>query len=81
MSTKYSVRSSCDRLFAEYPLAIRHTHCSGLIRSMILMLEDGGAARFYVLSHNHGERGSIYSLFPWPAGLRTKSFLLFTGLL
>jgi hypothetical protein len=68
MSTKYSVRSSCDRLFAEYPLAIRHTHCSGLIRSMILMLEDGGAARFYVLSHNHGERGSIYSLFPWPAG-------------
>jgi len=35
---------------------------------MILMLEDGDTARFYVLSHNYGEHESIYSLSPWPAG-------------
>jgi hypothetical protein len=68
MSTKYSVRSACDRLFSQYPLAIRNARCSGLPRSMILTLEDGDIAKFYVLSRSHGEHGLIYSLFTWPAG-------------
>lgn len=68
MNTKHSIRSSCERLFAEYPLAIRHTDCSGVIRSMVLMLKDGDTARFYVLSHSYDEHETIYSLSPWPAG-------------
>jgi hypothetical protein len=68
MGAEYSVSDACDRLFSEYPLAVRHTNCDGLIRSMVLMLEDDGAAKFNVLSHNHSAQGAIYSLFPWPAG-------------
>jgi hypothetical protein len=68
MTTISSLYRRCGDLFAQYPLAIRRPHCSGHIRSMILVLEDDGTARFYVLSHNESERGPIYSLFDWPAG-------------
>jgi hypothetical protein len=68
MSAEDSVRGACDRLFDQYPLAIRNPHPAGLVRSMVLMLEDDGVARFHVLSHKHGEDGPVYSLFAWPAG-------------
>src|SRR5215469_1496376 len=66
MSADDSVPSTCDRLFAQYPLAIRNA--AGPVRSMILMLNDDGTASFHVLMHKHGADGPVYSLFPWPAG-------------
>jgi len=68
MSTTYSVHSACERLFDQYPLAVRNARCSGHAQSLVLMLEDEGIARFHVLSRSHGERRPFYSLFCWPAG-------------
>ena len=68
MSATYSVHSSCERLFGQYPLAIRNARSGGHVQSIVLMLEDESVARFYVLSRSQGERDPFYSLFPWPAG-------------
>jgi hypothetical protein len=59
---------ACRTLFARYPQAAGTVDPSGTVYSMVLMLPDGDDAGFFVLSHQHGESGSSYSLWSWPAG-------------
>jgi hypothetical protein len=63
-----SLYEACHELFAAYPLAARALNHSGTIRSMVLMLQDGDNAGFFVLSNDCGEGRPSYSLRPWPAG-------------
>jgi hypothetical protein len=63
-----SLHEACDELFAGYPLAVEPVNDGGrIIQSMVLMLQDGNDARFYVLSRDGGQ-GTSYWFRPWPAG-------------
>jgi hypothetical protein len=63
-----SLPEACDELFADYPLAVEPVEDSGrTIQSMVLMLQDGNDAQFYVLSRGGGQ-GASYWFRPWPAG-------------
>lgn len=63
-----SLPEACDKLFAGYPLAVEPVDDGGrIIQSMVLMLQDGNDARFYVLSRD-GDQGTSYWFRPWPAG-------------
>jgi hypothetical protein len=57
----------CHWLFAEYPLAAEAADESGLVRSMVLLLADGGDARFFMLVAGGTEGQRSCSLFPWNA--------------
>jgi hypothetical protein len=62
-----SVYEKCHDLFATYPLAVRAADDSETIHLMILMLQDGDAARFLVLSDDRRDGASRYALRPWRA--------------
>lgn len=64
-----NVYEACRELFADYPLAIEAADDDGkIIYRMVLMLQSGDTAQFFVLSHDSGEDRSCYSLCPWPTG-------------
>ena len=60
-----SLYETCGELFADYPLAVRVADWEGTVRSMVLMLQDAGNARFFVLTHDRGDGRPFYSLGPW----------------
>src|SRR6266481_7605868 len=63
-----SLYEACHNLFTSYPLAAKAVNQSGTVRSMVLMLEDGDNAGFFVLSNDcHLDKPS-YSVWPWPDG-------------
>jgi hypothetical protein len=59
---------ACHELFSGHPLAARDVNLAGTIRSMVLMVCDGGQAWFFVLSQGCGYDMPVYSLCPWPCG-------------
>lgn len=62
-----SLYETCQQLFVDYPLAAGDVGESGFIRSMVLMLPEGGNASFFMLmAYQHG-RTAAFSLFPWRA--------------
>jgi hypothetical protein len=63
-----SLYSDCGELFANFPLSARHMDASGSIRSMVLILRDGGEARFFILAQSCGDGPPLYSVASWPAG-------------
>src|SRR5579862_5873954 len=64
-----SVYEACAELFADYPLAVRVADWEGTVRSMVLMLQDGGDPRFFALRHDRGDGRPFYSLSPWRTGI------------
>lgn len=59
---------ACQELFSRYPLALRVSGQDSSVRSMVLMLADGGEPRFFVLSHGCDDGWCGYSIGPWPTG-------------
>jgi hypothetical protein len=59
---------ACHELFADYPLAADAVDDSGAILSIVLVLQDGDDARFFVLLQDRREGELHYSLRLWPAG-------------
>jgi len=59
---------ACQELFSRYPLALRVSGQDSSVRSMVLMLADGGEPRFFVLSHDCDNGWCGYSIGPWPTG-------------
>src|SRR5215475_6310677 len=69
MSSTSALYKKCHDLFVGYPLAATAVNRDGrTISSMILMLENGDGARYFVLWHDCGIDGSPYSLCRWRAG-------------
>lgn len=68
MTRTNTLYEACHELFDNYPPAVTAVDCGETIRSMVLMLQDSDAARFFVLSHFQGGGGPFYSLCPWPSG-------------
>ena len=64
-STLYEV---CQSLFENYPLAVMPSDCDQSIRSMVLLLQDGDDAKFFVLSHGQSGGRAFYSVGSWSAG-------------
>jgi hypothetical protein len=63
-----SLYEVCHELFTGYPLAAEASDQGGqIVRSMVLMLRDGGGARFFVLGQESREGRPSYSLRPWGA--------------
>jgi len=62
-----SLYETCHELFAEYSVAAEAIDESSLIRSMVLLLPDGGDARFFVLTADRTMGRTSFSLFPWRA--------------
>src|SRR5689334_13308974 len=62
-----SIYERCHDLFAMYPIAVRAANDSETIHLMVLMLQDGNAARFFVLSNDRSLGASRYALRPWRA--------------
>lgn len=58
----------CQKLFSDYPLASRIVNRGRTVRSMVLMLQSGDDAGFFVLSGDGRNAKRSYSLWPWPAG-------------
>lgn len=63
-----SLREACHKLFIDYPLAVTVINRSGTVRSMVLMLQDGDDAGYFVLSSHRGEGRPPFSLWSWPDG-------------
>jgi len=63
-----SLYEACHDLSTSYPLAAKAVNRSGTVSSMVLMLEDGDGAGFFVLSSDCREAAPSYSVWPWPAG-------------
>ena len=59
---------ACQELFSRYPLALRVSGQDSSVRSMVLMLADGGEPTFFVLSHDCDDDWCGYSIGPWPTG-------------
>jgi hypothetical protein len=60
-----SVYERCHDLFAMYPQAVRAANHSETIHLMVLMLRDGDAGRFFVLSDDRRDGASQYALRRW----------------
>jgi hypothetical protein len=60
-----SLYNACLELFDRYPLAAETLNGNEPTRSMILMLQDGDDARFFVLSADYREGRASFSLSPW----------------
>ena len=63
-----SLYDRCRGLFAAYPLAVQPVNRSRTMRSMILMLQDGNHAGYFVLTHDFSRPGSVFWIWSWPAG-------------
>ena len=68
MAVTTALDEACHELFSGHPLAARDVNLAGTIRSMVLMVCDGGQAWFFVLSQGCGYDMPVYSLCPWPCG-------------
>jgi hypothetical protein len=68
MARTFSLYEECHELFAGYPLAVKAVDHSGIICSMVLMLENGDDAAFFVLLRDYREGMPSYSVSPWPEG-------------
>jgi hypothetical protein len=66
VSRTNSLYEACHGLFATYPQAARAVD-SG-VWSIVIMLEDGPNAGYFVLSQDCGKGKPVYSFWPWPAG-------------
>lgn len=63
-----SLPGACGELFDSYPLAVEPVDDGGrILQSMVLMLQDGDDARFYVLSRD-SDQDTSYRFRPWPTG-------------
>jgi hypothetical protein len=60
-----AVYRMCQKLFADYPLAISVVNDGDAYRSMVLVLKNGDGAKFFVLSCDYEDARPIYSLRPW----------------
>lgn len=63
-----SLYEACQKLFTDYPLAVRTVNRSGTVRSMVLMIPTGDDEEFFVLSCDRGGGEQSYELWAWPAG-------------
>jgi hypothetical protein len=63
-----SLYEACQKLFADYPLAIRIVSRDGTVRSMVLMLQHEDQTGFFVLSGDYRNGKQAYSVWSWPAG-------------
>jgi hypothetical protein len=63
-----SLYEACHELFTGYPQAARTVNENGTVLSMVVMVQDGDHAGFYVLSQDQGNGEPSYCLWPWPAG-------------
>lgn len=63
-----SLHEACRNLFSSYPLAAKAVNRSGTVQSMVLMLEDGDNAGYFVLSSDSRRAEPSYSVWPWPDG-------------
>jgi len=68
MTHTSSLYETCHELFVAYPLATSAVNRSGTVRSMVLMLEGGEDAGFFVLVRNCRASTPSYSLWAWPRG-------------
>jgi hypothetical protein len=68
MTHTSTLYEACQSLFDNYPLAVMPSDCGQTIRSMVLLLQDGDDAKFFVLSHDQSGGRAVYSLRSWPAG-------------
>jgi hypothetical protein len=62
-----SAYQACRDLFNGYPLAVSAVNHVPTMQSMILLLQDGDDARFFVLLRIRGEGRPAYTLSPWRA--------------
>ena len=63
-----SLFQACREMFDSYPQAARTVNESGTVLSMVVMLQGGDHAGFYVLSQDGGKDRPTYLLWSWPAG-------------
>ncbi len=63
-STTYE---ACQELFTRYPQAVTTVSRRRMVRSMVVMLEEGDHAGFFVLLHKADDGNSSYSVWSWPA--------------
>jgi hypothetical protein len=63
-----SLYETCHDLFTDYPLAATVINRSGTVRSMVLMLQEGADAGYFILSQYCDKGRSSFSLWVWPAG-------------
>jgi hypothetical protein len=63
-----SLYKACHELFTDYPQAARTVDESGTVLSMVVMVQDGDDAGFYVLSRDQSNGKPSYCLWSWPAG-------------
>jgi hypothetical protein len=57
-----SLFADCQRLFREYPLAVRRHYAEHRYGSMVMMSDDAGKAHFFVLIM---ERDDLFAIRPW----------------
>jgi len=62
-----AVYQVCQSLFTSYPLAVNIVNDDDAYSSMVLALNTGDGAKFFVLSRDHEDAKSFYSLRPWRA--------------
>jgi hypothetical protein len=55
----------CRQLFVRHPLAVRMANRTGTVRSMVLTVQDGDEAGFYVLLHHRDADEDFYLLKRW----------------
>jgi hypothetical protein len=67
-----SLYEACGKLFDDYPPAVRDVNHSGTVCSMMLMLRDGGGARFYNLIRRTGDGLPYYVLHLRHADISAK---------
>ena len=72
MISARSLYKACGDRFAGYPLAVDP---AGTASSMVLLRQDEGDARFYILTADHDEGQASYSVRRWrrPGGARISS--------
>jgi hypothetical protein len=63
-----TLRTTCSELFARYPQAVNVLNDSGTVRSMVLLLADGGDARFFILNSEGDSEASSFIVRRWRAG-------------
>jgi hypothetical protein len=66
MTRTCSLDDVCLQLFADYPLAAWAANQTGARRSMILLLQEHGDSRFFVLNQDRSESPPRHSVGPWP---------------
>lgn len=68
MTRACDLYEACDRLFKSYRLAVTSVNRLGSVRSMVLMDQDEGAGKFFILSRDASGYRPFYSVCSWQGG-------------